>query len=203
MLAHLKTLKKTKTNAFPNMILMCWVSTILSSVHIRQTWNPSTFSFQRWLLGEGVPRQRGGQRHVHWQTWLAGDYPSGWKRMNYFLLSDHLTPKHGVQEEDVPNQCKLLLESVSYTLSEKNTHPTLPSDQPGRHLEDWSRPSNSSLRASRHHGTAHRHPWQVLSQSKSPKIYFFTKAGLDNSHCAWVGRLDGGRTCYGHRNRDE
>ena len=58
------------------------------------------------------------------------------KQMNYFFLSDHLTPKHGVQEEDVPNQCKLLLESVSYTLSEKNTCLTLPPDQPGRHLED-------------------------------------------------------------------
>ena len=37
----------------------------------------------------------------------------------YFLLTDHLTPKHGVQEEDVPNQCKLLLNSVSYALLEK------------------------------------------------------------------------------------
>ena len=50
-----------------------------------------------------------------WQVIIHQDE----KRMKYFLLSDHLTPKHGVQEEDVPNQCKLLLESVSYKLSEK------------------------------------------------------------------------------------
>ena len=50
-----------------------------------------------------------------WQVIIHQDE----KRMKYFLLSDHLTPKHGVQEEDVPNQCKLLLKSVSYTLSEK------------------------------------------------------------------------------------
>ena len=53
--------------------------------------------------------------------WLSIRMKNGWKgKRNYFLLSDHLTPKHGVQEEDVPNQCKLLLESVSYTLSEKH-----------------------------------------------------------------------------------
>ena len=51
-----------------------------------------------------------------WQVIIHQDE----KRMKYFLLSDHLTPKHGVQEEDVPNQCKLLLESVSYTLWEKH-----------------------------------------------------------------------------------
>ena len=59
-----------------------------------------------------------------WQVIIHQDE----KRMKrkYFLLSDHLTPKHGVQEEDVPNQCKLLLESVSYTLSrKKNTLPCL------------------------------------------------------------------------------
>ena len=36
--------------------------------------------------------------------------------MKYFLLSDHLTPKHGVQEEDVPNQCKLLHFRKTHTL---------------------------------------------------------------------------------------
>ena len=45
------------------------------------------------------------------------------KCFNMHSLSDHLSSKHGVQEEDVPNQCKLLLKIVSYTLSEKHlTH---------------------------------------------------------------------------------
>ena len=47
-----------------------------------------------------------------WQVIIHQDE----KRMKYFLLSDHLTPKHGVQEEDVPNQCKLLHFRKTHTL---------------------------------------------------------------------------------------
>ena len=136
--------------------------------------------------------------------WLSVRIKIGWKgKRIYFLLSDHLTPKHGVQEEDVPNQCKLLLKSVSYILIQTYTLPCLQIN-----LVDILKidPDRRTVRCEplvtmgQLTDTLDRFS---LWQAKSLKVLFFTKAGLDNSHCAWVGRLDSGRTCYGHRNRDE
>ena len=117
------------------------------------------------------------------------------KCFNMHSLSDHLSSKHGVQEEDVPHQCKFcsfLWELATWQIAscsdQMDKYDTLCShqkstyiyllplqytfmqiimiqnypDQLGRHPQDRSRQTNSSLWASRHHGPAHWHSRQVF-----------------------------------------